>query len=66
MTSTPKASAQVLHQQINASPIVPAAPLQSMLDAAIDNNIQVELDDNELWDRFNHLTNEMIVTKMGR
>lgn len=31
-----------------------------------DRNVNVSLDDRELWMRFQNLTNEMIVTKNGR
>ena len=30
------------------------------------NNVTVALEDNELWDQFKKITNEMIVTKSGR
>lgn len=32
----------------------------------IDRNVNVALDDRDLWMRFQNLTNEMIVTKNGR
>lgn len=32
----------------------------------IDRNVNVLLDDRDLWMRFQNLTNEMIVTKNGR
>lgn len=32
----------------------------------IDRNLNVSLDDRDLWMRFQNLTNEMIVTKNGR
>lgn len=32
----------------------------------IDQNLNVSLDDRDLWMRFQNLTNEMIVTKNGR
>lgn len=32
----------------------------------IDRNVNVSLDDRDLWMRFQNLTNEMIVTKNGR
>lgn len=32
----------------------------------IDRNLNITLDDRDLWLRFQHLTNEMIVTKNGR
>ena len=32
----------------------------------IDQNLNVVLDDRDLWLRFQNLTNEMIVTKNGR
>lgn len=32
----------------------------------MEGDLQVQLDDRELWTRFQSLTNEMIVTKNGR
>lgn len=32
----------------------------------MERNLMVNLDDRELWCRFQNLTNEMIVTKNGR
>lgn len=34
--------------------------------AVQDDNLMVKLDDRELWQRFQYLINEMIVTKNGR
>ena len=31
-----------------------------------EKELSVSLDDNELWQKFKNLTNEMIVTKNGR
>lgn len=31
-----------------------------------ERDVQVTLDDRELWEKFRALTNEMIVTKTGR
>ena len=41
------------------------APTAPIMDPKPDQP-QVELDEIELWSRFNRLTNEMIVTKNGR
>lgn len=32
----------------------------------VNSDIQMELEDNDLWTRFANLTNEMILTKAGR
>ena len=36
------------------------------MDKVKDEDIKVELQEPELWDKFHKLTNEMIVTKNGR
>lgn len=40
--------------------------LQNSRSPDLDRNLNVSLDDRELWMRFQNLTNEMIVTKNGR
>jgi brachyury protein len=47
---------------------VPPVQLHAMQQSANSSNcpISVELEDSLLWDRFQRLTNEMIVTKNGR
>lgn len=33
---------------------------------ANNNNILIDLEDKQLWTKFYHITNEMILTKAGR
>ena len=40
--------------------------LQNSRSPDLDRNLNISLDDRELWMRFQNLTNEMIVTKNGR
>lgn len=50
--------------KLNADPSSGLLNLNKNLD--MERNLMVNLDDRELWCRFQNLTNEMIVTKNGR
>ncbi|XP_067613683.1 T-related protein isoform X2 [Eurosta solidaginis] len=51
---------------INSSISHLGMPLGTNRSPDMERNLQVSLDDRELWLRFQNLTNEMIVTKNGR
>lgn len=60
--STGKAS------QYLAGHLLSAPELQAVSDKGdpTEKELKASLDENEIWKKFNNLTNEMIVTKSGR
>ncbi|KAF7636895.1 hypothetical protein Mgra_00003634 [Meloidogyne graminicola] len=49
----------------NHQPPLPPFGLTKIDDGVKDNPI-IQLEDKDLWEKFNHLVNEMIITKSGR
>lgn len=55
---------KIVKLNADATSVLANLSLNKSLD--MERNLMVNLDDRELWCRFQNLTNEMIVTKNGR